>query len=792
MLVPLSWLRDFAPFDLEARSLGLVFDNLGMVVEGIESVGAGLDGVVVARILSISPISGLDRVRLTTVDDGSGGEPLEVACGAWNISVGDVVPLATVGTTLPNGMTIGRRKLKKVVSNGMLCSAIELGLGADADGILQLDKSLPLGTPLREALGIETDVVFDLAIEGNRPDANSIAGVARDAAAKLGLPFTLPSPVVDRKGPPSSSAASVTVEAPDLAPRFTATVITGVSIGPSPSWVQRRLTLAGMRPINNVVDASNYVMLELGQPTHPYDLDKLAGGGLRVRRAAPGEVVTTLDGVDRVVGEGDDCLICDAADHPIGIAGVFGGASTEISSSTTNVLLEAAYFAPMAIARTSKRLRLRTEASARFERGVDPAGIDLAVARFCSLLGSGEVASTTLDSHEGLQPPAPITLRTARLNALLGTSLVDGDVPRYLEPIGFTVTPVSEGVQSVTPPTFRPDATLEVDLIEEVARHYGYANIPRTVPHSPQVGRLSEYQADRRLVRSILVGAGVDEAQTPSLLGPGDHERAGLVSSSPIAAADAMIVEESLLRTSLLPGLLRSLAFNAARRSPDVAFFEVGPVFTRPAADRVVEGPDAALPDERERVSVALAGDAVAAKHVLDELVEGLRLVGVSLEAVSGEEGLHPARTARVKVSGTDAGVVGEVDPAVVAAWGLQGRVGWLDLHLQVLLRAPRKPLEQLPISKFPSSDIDLAFVLPEDIAAGTVEAALRAGAGDLLSSVDLFDVYRGDQVPPGTRSLAYRLRFVALDRTLTDADVAAARAAAITAAQSAGATLRS
>jgi phenylalanyl-tRNA synthetase beta chain len=402
------------------------------------------------------------------------------------------------------------------------------------------------------------------------------------------------------------------------------------------------------------------------------------------------------------------------------------------------------------------------------------------------------VASTTIDDHEGLQPPAPIELRTSRLNGLLGTSLEGADVAMYLEPIGFKVAPVSEGVQLVTPPTFRPDATLEVDLIEEVARHYGYANIPRTVPHSPQVGRLSEYQADRRLVRSILVGAGIDEAQTPSLLGPGDHERAGLVSSSPIAAADAMIVEESLLRTSLLPGLLRSLVFNAARRSPDVAFFEVGAVFSRPAPDRIVEGPDAALPDERERVSVALAGDAVAAKRVLDELIEGLRLVEVSLEAVSGVEGLHPARTATVRVSGTDVGVVGEVDPAVVAAWGLPGRVGWLDLDLRVLLAAPRKPMEQLPISKFPSSDVDLAFVLPEAVAAGAVEAALRAGAGELLQSVTLFDVYRGDQVPEGTRSLAYRLRFVSLEKTLTDADVAAARAAAITAAEAAGATLRS
>jgi phenylalanyl-tRNA synthetase beta chain len=790
MRVPLSWLRDFAPFDLDPVELGEVFDDLGMVVEGVERIGEGLDGVVVARLLSIAPIEGLDRVRMTTVDPGD-GSALEVACGAWNIEPGQLVPLATIGTTLPNGMTIGRRKLKKVYSNGMLCSAIELGLGDESAGIMVLaDDVAPVGTPLADALGIESDVVYDLAIEGNRPDANCVAGVARDAAARLRLPFTLPSVDVARSGPPVESLTSVVNEAPDLCPRFTATVVRSISIGPSPAWLQRRLTLAGMRPINNIVDASNYVMLELGQPTHAYDLDRLPGHGLLVRRARAGEVVRTLDGVDRRVGDGDDCLICDAEGTPVGIGGVMGGESSEIADDTRNVVLEAAAFDPMAIAWTSKRLGLRTEASARFERGVDVEGIDLSVERFCSLIATGEVAPGTIDDRSGVRARPAIRLRTARVNALLGASLADEAVAGYLTPIGFSVTPVGGGGEhDVVPPSFRPDVTIEVDLVEEVARHHGYSRIERTVPHSPFVGSLTPYQRDRRLVRDVLVGAGVSEAQTPSLLGPGDHARAGLSSVVEIVAADAMIQEESLLRASLLPGLLRSLSFNAARRSPEVAFFEIGNVWSRAGA----EGSE--LPVETERLAVAVAAvgiDATAAVRVWHELVAGLRLAGVTMEA-SAAEGLHPGRTASLAAAadgggggGVALGVVGEVDPDVLAAWEVPGRVAYLDVDLRALLvDAPRQPIEQRPVSRFPSADIDLAFVVPDDVAALAVETAIRGSVGtDLLSDVRLFDVYRGDRVPSGTRSLAYRLRFNAADRTLTDDDLATARTAAITAVE--------
>src|SRR4051812_19691175 len=387
MLVPLSWLRDFAPFGDDFVALGETFDDLGMVVEGITQVGAGLEGVVVARVLSIEAIPKADKIRKVMADVGE-AEPIQVVCGAWNFNEGDLVPWVRPGSTLPNGFEIGTRKMRGVESAGMLCSPTELGLGAESGGLMILPggPGFEPGRPFADAMGVEHDVVYDLAIETNRPDAMCVAGVARDAAARLGLPFRIPGPnPVDVPAEPSLAR----VDSLDLCPRFTATLFEGARVEPSPSWVARRLTLAGMRPISNLVDASNYAMLELGQPTHPYDFDRLPGGGLSVRAATPGEQVTTLDGTERTVGDGPfpDCLICDAEGTPVGIAGIMGGASSEISETTTRVLLEAAYFDRMAIARTSKRIGLRSEASARFERGCDPEGIDRAVARFAELVG---------------------------------------------------------------------------------------------------------------------------------------------------------------------------------------------------------------------------------------------------------------------------------------------------------------------------------------------------------------------------------------------------------------------
>jgi len=831
--VPLSWLRDFAPFEGEPADIAATLDDLGLVVEGLERIGEGLEDVVVARVLLIAPIPAADKIRLVTVDGGDG--PIEVVCGAWNFAVGDLVPLAPVGAVLPGGFEIARRKMKGVVSHGMLCSGRELGLSDDHEGILVLDgpgrgeASAPApGERLMDVLGIEPDVVFDVAVETNRPDAWSIAGVARDLAARLRLPFALPEPggALPATAGDVGAMASVEVADDDLCPRFTARVLTGVVVGPSPDWMARRLTTAGLRPINNVVDASNYVMLELGQPTHPYDLDAVAGAGLRVRAARPGETVTTLDGVVRTMGtrsvapvdDRRDCLICDARDTPIGIAGIMGGASTEISGSTTRVLLEAAYFDPMAVARTSKRLALRTEASARFERGCDPEGIDRAALRLCELLGAtaGEgfrLARGSVD-RRGPVPAAPrVMVRTARVNAVLATDLDDTEVAGYLEPIGFSCAPLGPGVLDVTVPTFRPDAAREIDVIEEVARHHGYSRIPRRRPFADQVGRLDAYQRERRVVRDVVAGWGAYEAWTAALLAPGDHARAGLAEDV-VTVTNPLSPEESVLRRSLLPGLLRALAYNDDRRQGDIRLFEIGHVFPRPEPARVAaaleRGPTSVV-DEREVLGVAFAGTdddarrAVGAWRALADVlgVEGVELVAPepgSAAPGAAPGGLHPTRSARLVHGGDRAiqvGTVGEVDPAVLAQHGIDAerrRVGWLEVDLGVLLgdlprRSPLAPV----VSRFPTTDVDLAFVVRDEVPAGDLETTLRDAAGDLLESLTLFDVYRGEGLARGSRSLAYRLRLCSVDRTLTDGDVAEVRGRCIIAAERAhGAGLRS
>ena len=787
MKVLLTWLREFAP-DLpdDAPGIGDALGALGTPVEEMQLLGQGLDGIVVARVLALRPHPDADRIQLVDVDLGD-GEALQICCGAFNMTVGDLVPLATLGTVMPNGMEIARRKLRGEWSNGMLCSPPEIGLPGDGGGILLLGDSAQPGTPLREALGIETDVLYDLEINPNRPDAMSVAGIARDLAAHYKVPFALPAPDISAVASGGDVSTLITVEnlAPDLCGRFTARVLQGVTVGPSPRRIASRLTLLGMRPINNVVDVSNYVMLELGQPSHPYDLALIGGGGLRVRRARDGETLETLDGVERRFIT-DDLLICDANDEPNGIGGIMGGASSEISESTRDVLVEMAWFHPMTIAKSSRRLGVRSEASARFEKGCDAEILALAQDRFIELVGSDvtSVATGMLDVAGNVPGTPTVRVRTARVNGILGTELDAAEISTLLEPIGFRTAPV-DGDQDVTIPSWRLDSSTEIDVIEEVGRHYGYERIGAIVPPAVHFGALSARQADRRAVRAVLVGLGLSEALPMPFLAPDDLHRAELPHAA-ITITNPLIAEESVLRTSLLPGLLKTIAYNESHRSAGVALFELGHIFRVPAKPQP-------LPDEREHLAIAMAGaEAPAAVEIWQALVAALDVPGSEL--VTGvAPGMHPTRTASVVIAGSTIGSVGEVHPRVLDAFGITERVAWLEIDLRQLLDAPHGERPYRLVSRYPSSDIDLAFETPASVPAAAVEAALRSSVGALLVRAELFDVYRGAGVAAGSRSLAYRLRLQASDRTLTDAEIAEVRDRAIRdVGDATGASLRS
>ncbi|MEQ8839726.1 MAG: phenylalanine--tRNA ligase subunit beta [Acidimicrobiales bacterium] len=793
MKVTLSWLREFAPdIDGDPVELGETLSALGLAVEEMEIIGDVVDGVVLARVLDLRPHPDADKIQLVDVDAGD-GQPLQVCCGAFNMAVGDLIPFATIGTTMPNGMEIAQREMRGQTSNGMCCSGVEIGFGADDEGILILNDRVidgaEVGQPLGQALGIEADVLWDLEVNANRPDAMSVAGVARDLAAALGVPFSFPDYELLTEAPrsdePATELLTVDIVDPSLCGRFVATVLRNVTVGTSPAWMQNRLTQLGMRPINSIVDISNYVMLELGQPNHTFDLATVPNGHLRVRRAIDGETLVTLDDVERTL-TAIDGVIADESDRVVSLAGVMGGAATEISESTTDVLLEMAWWDPPSISRTVKRLNLPSEASTRFRRGVDwGENIDRAMARFVQLAteqgavavrGQVDVAGTTPDR-------TPVRVRTAKVNGLVGIDLTASEMADHLTSIGFGVD-VVDGDLDVVVPTWRWDTATETDVAEEVARMYGYENIERTVPKGAAAGGLSEYQQARRLVREVLLGAGCDETQPMPFLAPGDLLAAGLPEEG-VTLTNPLVHEESVLRTSLLPGQLKAIAYNQSHRSDHVRFFEIDHVFLPSPEGQL-------LPDEREYLAVALADEeAPSAVAILDLLESALALPNVQLKAAS-PPGLHATRSAEVVIAGRTRGHVGEVDPTVLENYGVAGRVAWIELDLGAVLDGPHGNRKYTPVSKYPSSDIDLAFEVPDDVAAATVAGSLRKGGGALLRAVELFDVYRGEGVADGARSLAYRLRFQADDRTLTDAEVAEARQSCIdTVAKQYGATLR-
>ncbi len=786
MKILMSWLNEYGTFGDptnadDVRQISDALTSLGLEVDSVEHIGSTVDGVVTARIIRLESHPDAAKVQRVYVDSGD-GEERHVWCGANNISAGDIVPLATLGTTMPNGMTIERRGILGIDSEGMLCSAQELGLGDDHSGIRILPTGTPLGVPYGDALQIVPDVLIDADVTRNRPDCWGYVGIARDLAAKMGVEFRPPSPVLATPG--ETRSAPVEIVAGDRCTRFTSTVISGVQVAESAPWMQRRLQAAGMRPINNVVDVSNYVMLELNQPNHAYDLDTLGGGGFRVRLAAEGEHLTTLDGVDRALSA-QDLLICDGNDTPIGLGGVMGGLDSEISDATTTVAVEMAWFSLVGIGQTVARTGVRSEASQRFERGVDPYGMPTAIARFAELLAE---TCPDLVVHDGIvdsrsddlmDEHRSVDVRISNVNRIIGSDFAADDLADLLDPIGYTVSGAGD-TRTVVLPTWRLDSTAEIDVIEEIARHHGYDRLGSSVPKPAGHGGLSVRQQRRRRVRQVLLGLGLTEAMPNPFLAPDTLAKAGLATEA-ISITNPLVSDESVLRTSLRPGLLRSIAFNESHRRTGASLFEIGHVYPPAEGD---------LPGEFEQLTVVLAGEeAPAAMAVWRELTASLG-GGARIDQSKVPAGLHATRSATLQAGKEPLGAVGEVAPEVLAAFGVNERVAILEVDLDQFLEREPKPTQWKPTSRFPSSDLDLSFVVPDEIAAEKVEKAVRQGAGTFLVGIDLFDTYRNpDQ--PGSRALGYRVRLQAADRNLTDADVAEIRRAIQAGATKLGAELR-
>ena len=783
MKVLLSWLNEFADFGDDVEALSDAMTSLGMPVEEVVPAGAKVPGVVVAQVLRTERHPDAEKVhRVYVTTDGS--NELHVWCGAFNMAPGDKIPLATLGTKMPDGREILRRGILGIDSEGMLCSAKELELNDDHGGILVLPPDAPLGVDAFDALGVTTDTVFDLDLTRNRPDCWGHMGVARDLAAHMRLAFGS-----DTGGQPSHPEHRLPIEIVDAEScgRFTAIVIKNIKVGPSPQWLQDRLTRSGMRPINNVVDASNFVMLERNQPTHAYDLRSVESG-FRVRFAVAGETLETLDGQMREL-HARDIVIADGNDVAVGLGGVMGGLHSEVVDSTTSIALEVAWFPADTVLDSAARHGLRSEASARFERGADPYGLELAAWRFVEIL---RLTCPALEVHGGPQIvenetcPARTTdvdLRLAQVPRILGVALTAAQVASLIEPIGFACEDRGETVR-VSIPSWRPDSTTEIDVIEEIARHYGYDALGKSVPNSTVHGRLSGVQQRRRLVHSVLTEAGWSEAMPNPFLDPGAAQMAGVPDSAQLAIVNPLVAEESVLRVSLRPGLLRAVAYNQSHRVEDIHLYEVGHVYPSGSGH---------LPDEEEVLcvmSVDSRDGELAALRSWTLLVDALS-IGAQVDQKTTPPGYHPGRSATLRRGKQVIGAMGELSPLVLQRHGIAGRVSCLELSLTTVLREEPKPALAKPVSRYPSSDIDLAFVAPDSLVASDIQRAIKSAAGNLAVSLDLFDVYRGAGVAEGSRSLAFRLRLQAADRTLTDDEVAGVRQKCIDAVGKLGASLR-
>jgi len=798
MKVTLNWLKQYVDFNWSPEELAERLTMLGLEVEGVQKLGGELAGVVVGQVLAKDKVAGSDKLSVNRVADGTGERT--IICGAQNHQPGDKVAVILPNFALPlkagekEPFVIKERKVFGVVSQGMMCSNKELDLGEDGDGIIILPPDAKVGQPFAEHLGrAGSDVVYDLEVTPNRPDLNSVIGIAREIAALTGNPLRLP--VISNQCSVASEEVgkfvAVKLQEPELCPRYTARVVTGVKVGPSPDWLRQTLEKVGIRSISNVVDVTNYVMLETGQPLHAFDYHLIAKGTdskptIVVRRAAADEKFKTLDNQERTL-TGDMLLIADEQ-KGIALAGVMGGANTEIRDDTKDVLIESAYFAPTNIRRTSKALGLRSESSYRFERGCDVGIADYASQRAAQLIletAGGTLVPGVVDAYPKPSQPKEISLRFAKTTELLGVAIEPEQQAKFLTSLGLTQSAIRNSQSAAfSIPTFRVDLKREVDLIEEIARLHGVDKIPSTVPRGAVGTNAFDAVYDQLAdVRRLLTGSGLNEAQGQTLVSLANCR---LPEAEIVKLANPLSADMDVLRPSLLPGLLDTLRHNLNRKHYDVALFEIGRVFTN------VNG----QPKEERRVSIALTGqralefwsgenrdakfDAMDLKGIVEDLLEHFGLRGIQFGKRAEPTALF-LESAAVTLGGkVQLGELGQLLPALAKQYDLRDAVFLAELRLDELIARGNRSKSFKPLPQFPASRRDVAMLVPEATTHDSVLSALKQAKPANLESVELFDVFRGKNVPAGQKSLAYAFTYRAADKTLTDNDVNAAHTKAV------------
>ncbi|RJQ48035.1 MAG: phenylalanine--tRNA ligase subunit beta [Gaiellales bacterium] len=790
MKVPFSWLKEYVDVDMTAAELADRLALTGTEVERVAAVGipsgdGNLDRFVIGQVETVAPHPDADKLTLCGVDVG--GRVEKIVCGAKNFREGDRTAVCLPGGVLPDGRRLEAAEIRGVRSNGMMCSEAELGISSESAGIMILPEDAPVGERLVDHVAVH-DEVLELEVTPNRPDCLSVYGVAREVAAVTGAGLS-PEPADDIKPEGHDDIGSlveISVADPDLCPRYGARLIAGVKVGPSPAWLKARIVAAGMRPVNNVVDITNYVMWTLGEPMHAFDLAKVAGKKLVVRRAREGEKIRTIDGVERSLTP--QMLVIADGDGPTAIAGIMGSEASEVSDDTSDILLEAANFDGPSVMATSMELGLRSESSTRFEKGMDVELVPRALAmasRLMTEICGGRLVPGEIDIHGELPPANVVHLRSSRIASLIGVEIDPGETAAILERLGFTVEVEGEGGFRVTVPCFRADVEREVDLIEEVVRVYGLDLIPTTLPSDVRVmGGLSPRQAAEREVARALAGRGLDEVITYSFIAPdyadrlrlakNDTRRRAVVLDNPIS------VEQSVMRTIMLPSLLMTVARNAAVRNTGINIFERGVIYL-PSEGRK-------LPDERRVIAACLtdmAGEGWISGGRAVDFYTGKGLVEAVFATVNGSCGLsrsrdpflHPGKSADIMVGGERAGYVGEVHPLVLSAFDLDIPVTAFEVDLDAIVASSAGTVLFEDLMTYPASYQDLAVVVDDKVDAEKVLETVRSAGAPLLHGAEVFDIYSGEQVAAGSKSIALRLEFRSPDHTLTDDEVNDVRA---------------